>query len=183
MSALHAMYDMQRDLQLRYHGRPFPEFTDEERVAEIRIQWVALIKELGEALDEVGWKPWAKYPDGPHINGEAFDAEMVDAWHFFMNLMLLRGMTPDDLFMGYMRKNQVNHERITSGYDGVSSKCKSCRRAIGEPGVECTADQCAQAQVKPSQDTITDHMIREAYQPKPRTLSFARDPHTGEAIK
>jgi hypothetical protein len=132
-----AMYHMQRDLQLRYHGRPFTDFTMAERVAEMRIQWVALIKELGEALDEIGWKPWANYPGGPDINADAFDAEMVDAWHFFMNMMLIRGMTPDQLYRGYLRKNQINHNRISNGYDGVSSKCPVCHRELTDPGVMC----------------------------------------------
>lgn len=160
-----AMYHMQRDLQLRFQGRPFTDFTEPELVAEMRIQWVAIIKELGEALDEVGWKPWAQYPDGgATIHRAPFHAEMVDAWHFFMNMMLIAGMTPDDLYQGYLRKNQVNHDRITNGYDATSGKCPVCRRDMADPGVGCTPEQCRMMAT-------------------PRTLSFARDPSTGEVVK
>jgi dimeric dUTPase (all-alpha-NTP-PPase superfamily) len=129
------MLEMQRTLQLMYNdGKAIEDFTPEERMAAIRDNVLACTDELHEALAETGWKPWAT---SNHINTEAFKAEMVDAWHFFMNLMLHSGMTADDLYQGYITKNAKNIQRQADGYDGVSTKCPRCHRAADDEAVEC----------------------------------------------
>lgn len=129
------MLKMQRDLQLMYNkGKAIEDFTPAERMEAIRDNVLACTDELHEALAETGWKPWAT---SNHINTEAFKSEMVDAWHFFMNLMLHSGMTADDLYQGYIKKNAKNIQRQTEGYDGVSTKCPHCKRAYDDSAVEC----------------------------------------------
>lgn len=108
----------------------------------------ALTDELHEAMAEVGWKPWAT---NKYVHREQFVKEMVDAWHFFMNLLLAvsPGMTPleitDDFVDKYMAKNAVNAKRQEDGYDGKLGKCEYCHRDLGEvPGLPwsdrfCTA--------------------------------------------
>ena len=141
MDRMSQMLDMQAALQRRYHdGRDPASFSIEDRCSYIQVMVHAAQHELGEAMDEVGWKPWAS---SRHINRAQFHAEMVDAWHFFMNLMLAGDMDMDDLYRGYMEKNPINHTRITDGYDGVSTKCKCCGRALDDPATECTANGCA----------------------------------------
>ena len=134
------MLKMQRDLQLRYNkGKALEDFTDEERMEAIRINVLSCTSELHEALDETGWKPWAT---SNHMNVEAFRSELVDAWHFFMNLMLHSGMTATDLYEGYIKKNAKNHKRQDDGYDGVSTKCRGCGRALDDDAVNCSPDYC-----------------------------------------
>lgn len=129
------MLAMQRELQLRYNnGKNIEDFTDEERMAAIRENVLACTDELHEALAETGWKPWAT---SNHINREAFHSELVDAWHFFMNLMLHSGMTAQNLYEGYLDKNRRNHQRQEHGYDGVVGKCPGCKRAYDDKGVKC----------------------------------------------
>lgn len=129
------MLKMQRDLQLRYNkGKALEDFTDEERMEAIRINVLSCTSELHEALDETGWKPWAT---SNHLNVEAFRSELVDVWHFFMNLMLHSGMTATDLYEGYIKKNAKNHQRQDDGYDGVSTKCPGCKRAYDDDAVKC----------------------------------------------
>lgn len=129
------MLEMQRKLQLMYNkGKAIEDFTPEERMAAIRENVLACTDELHEAMDETGWKPWAT---SNHINVEAFHSEMVDAWHFFMNLMLHSGMTSDDLYQGYVKKNAINIKRQADGYDGVSTKCPACKRAYDDEAVKC----------------------------------------------
>lgn len=131
------MLKMQRDLQLRYNnGKAIEDFTPEERMQAIRDNVLACTDELHEALGETGWKPWAT---SNHLNVDAFRAEMVDAWHFFMNLMLHSGMTADDLYRGYVAKHAKNHKRQDDGYDGVSTKCPGCKRAYDDEAVACHA--------------------------------------------
>jgi dimeric dUTPase (all-alpha-NTP-PPase superfamily) len=130
---------MQRNLQLMYNkGKTIEDFTPEERMAAIRENVLACEDELHEALAETGWKPWAT---SNHINTEAFHSEMVDAWHFFMNLMLHSGMTADDLYRGYIEKNAKNIKRQADGYDGVTTKCSKCGRAMDDTAVKCSPAQ------------------------------------------
>lgn len=100
---------------------------------------VALIDELHEALAEIGWKPWAT---SNHFNQEAVKGELVDAFHFFMNLCLVSGVSAQDLIDGYTSKSAKNIQRQADGYDGVSTKCTVCKRALDDAAVRCTADQC-----------------------------------------
>jgi hypothetical protein len=127
------MLQMQRELQLMYNkGKTIEQFTDEERMQAIRDNVLACTDELHEAMNESGWKPWAT---SNHLNREAFKSELVDAWHFFMNLMLHSGMTADDLYRGYIAKNAKNIQRQADDYDGVSTKCPSCKRAYDDDAV------------------------------------------------
>src|SRR5690606_3594182 len=83
------------------------------------------------------------------VHAEAFFAELVDAWHFLMNLMLIAypDRTPEqiatELTNRYKRKNAKNLQRQLDGYDGKSNKCPACKRALDDEAVRCrrvTAD-------------------------------------------
>jgi dimeric dUTPase (all-alpha-NTP-PPase superfamily) len=129
------MLEMQRKLQLMYNGgKAIEDFTDAERMEAIRDNVLACTDELHEALAETGWKPWAT---SNHVNVEAFHSEMVDAWHFFMNLMLHTGMSMGELARGYEAKNAKNYQRQAKGYDGVTTKCPGCKRAYDDDAVMC----------------------------------------------
>jgi len=134
MDRLEAMLDRQYDLQARVFKTLDPDMSDEDKMAFVRTHVLALIDELHEALAETGWKPWAT---SNHLNADAFKGELVDAWHFFMNLMLVANMTAEDLYVRYMDKQRVNRKRQADGYDGVSSKCPGCRRAYDDVAVTC----------------------------------------------
>lgn len=101
----------------------------EERAEFIRWNVLALEDELHEALNEVGWKPWAS---DRSIDRDLFLKEMVDAWHFFMNLLLVGSSTEPDLLAEiftsmYQEKRQVNADRQAAGYTGTD-KCPQCGR-------------------------------------------------------
>lgn len=137
MDKLQLMVERQRALQVAF-GVHFDTMTDEERIEYIRYCVLALENELHEMLGEIGWKPWAK---SKHINVNAAFAELVDAWHFMMNLMLaiMPGSmhshdVADRLSAYYHYKSDVNEQRQRSGYDGVSTKCPQCSRALDDFG-------------------------------------------------
>lgn len=104
------------------------------RVEQIKNNVLALTDELHEALNEVGWKPWAT---SRHVNDEALRGELVDAMHFLVNLYVLGGGTAEDLHARYVAKNDKNRKRQLEGYDGVSGKCPGCRRALDDEAVSC----------------------------------------------
>jgi dimeric dUTPase (all-alpha-NTP-PPase superfamily) len=126
---LDQMLSMQRELQQKINGYDIGYQTYATRVSNIMLNVLGATDELHELLNETGWKPWAK---SSFINTEAAQRELVDAWHFLMNLMLHLGMTGDDLYRMYREKNAVNHRRQDEGYDGVSGKCANCHRDLAE---------------------------------------------------
>lgn len=139
MSALQMILNHQRELQKKSYGVDVTTFTDEERAAYIRDMSLALTDELHEALNETGWKPWAT---SRHINRAAFLGEMVDVLHFWCNLVLVAEVTEKDILDLYFEKAEKNAKRQMVGYDGVTSKCKTCGRAFDDSAVLCTPIAC-----------------------------------------
>lgn len=134
------MFARQHYLQTEVYGYDYEAMTDEERVTFIKDMVLATEDELHEALDEVGWKPWAT---SRHVNREAYVGELVDALHFILNLCLVVEVEPEELFTRYMAKSEVNAARQRDGYDGVSTKCPMCKRAYDDEAVKCEADASA----------------------------------------
>lgn len=131
---LEDMLAMQRELQKEYTGQDPVTLSPEGKMEYIRSQSLALTDEIHEVLAETGWKPWAS---SNHINLEAYKGEIVDGFHFFMNLMLVVGMTADELATGYDEKQKLNWKRIREGYTGLK-KCPTCKRAYDDPATKCT---------------------------------------------
>lgn len=120
-------------------GSPW-DMTQEEIARFIQWNHTALIVELGEMMQEVGWKPWASARFANHPQAMQ---EMVDAWHFFLNILLaLAAMNHMSIWEMavqfddyYTKKNEKNHQRQVDGYDGISGKCKECGRDLTESHV------------------------------------------------
>ena len=115
--------------------------NDGDQIEFIKEQTLALISELNEMLGEIGWKSWAT---SHHINRDAAFGELRDAWQFLTNLMIavtgesgnrLATMLETELY----RKHTINYQRI-GNYDGVSTKCPECKRALDDANVKCTPD-------------------------------------------
>lgn len=102
----------------------------------------SLVTELGEALNEVGWKPWTR--NRGWVNREAFIRELVDAGHFLANLLMAVGCTDEEWERLYREKQDINLKRQREGYDGVSSKCPGCKRALDDPATECAPVEFAE---------------------------------------
>lgn len=132
------MFELQGDLQRNTYGsHPGDIIDSEERIQFSKDMHIALVDELHEALAEIGWKPWAT---SNHFNEEAYQGELVDAFHFFMNLCMVGKMTPDMLFDKYKAKRLKNIKRQQEGYDGIAGKCGTCHRALDDDAVQCQED-------------------------------------------
>jgi len=73
----------------------------------------AMSQELAELTDSVPWKWWAKYQNFDRQNARV---EVVDMLHFLISLAQVLGMSADDVFAAYVKKNQVNLQRQDTGY-------------------------------------------------------------------
>lgn len=127
------MLDSQKTLQAVMD----PRATATE--SQIKCEYVkdmafAGIAEIMELLDETGWKPWTT---SWHINIDAARAEWIDAWHFMMNIANILGMDAQMIEAMYEQKAEVNRRRKLEGYDGVSTKCPGCHRALDDPSTKC----------------------------------------------
>ena len=85
---------------------------------EEKTQWIlnytrAMQQELAELVDSVPWKWWAKYQEFDEQNAKV---EVVDLFHFLISLAQVLGMSAEDVFDAYTKKNKVNHNRQDSGY-------------------------------------------------------------------
>ena len=72
------------------------------------------VEELYEAINHLKNKPW-KQTDRP-TDVAAFDEELADAWHFFIELHIIAGRDPLQVFQNYFRKALVNEHRQQTGY-------------------------------------------------------------------
>src|SRR5271157_728805 len=118
---LNELFRMQKLLNERIGVR-----TDGMNEAE-KTQWVlnycrAMSQEIAELTDSVPWKWWAKYQKFDHQNARV---EVVDLFHFLISLAQVLGMSADDVYSAYLKKNQVNFQRQDAGYavkDDADSK-------------------------------------------------------------
>lgn len=129
---LQEMIDLQAKLQSETYGKDISKLDTREKIEAYRINMMALQDELHEALNEMSWKPWAK---AEYFNDGRVQQELVDAWHFFMNLMIISGMDAEKLHLRYLAKRKVNIKRQEDGYDGVSTKDEN-GNATDEPTLD-----------------------------------------------
>jgi dimeric dUTPase (all-alpha-NTP-PPase superfamily) len=85
---------------------------------EQQVRWLlnycrAMTQEIAELTDSVPWKWWAKYQKFDLQNARV---EVVDLFHFLISAAQVLGMTADDVFTAYTKKNAVNFQRQESGY-------------------------------------------------------------------
>ncbi len=90
------------------------EGMDDEEQRKWILNYVrAMQQELAELTDSVPWKWWAKYQEFDQQNAKV---EVVDLFHFLISLAQVLGMSADDVYEAYLKKNKVNHNRQDSGY-------------------------------------------------------------------
>ena len=109
---LNEIFQMQQSLNLKI-GVDTASMTDEQRQ-----QWVlnycrAMTQEIAELTDSVPWKWWAKYQKFDEQNARV---EVVDLFHFLISMAQVLGMSADDVFAAYVKKNEVNFKRQETGY-------------------------------------------------------------------
>ena len=87
--------------------------SDEEKTKWVLNYCRAMSQELAELTDSVPWKWWAKYQEFDQQNARV---EVVDLFHFLISLAQTLGMSADDVYAAYVKKNAVNFQRQETGY-------------------------------------------------------------------
>ena len=119
LDMLEFMFERQKWLQVNAYGADPAELTDEDRKRFATSMALAINTEVAEAMQEIAWKPWAKTD---HFNRAAFIEELVDIWHFVMNLALLADCPAHEFYEIYVQKSGVNVQRQLDGYTGLGKE-------------------------------------------------------------
>jgi len=106
MKELNEMFDKQIEFQRKLNN---DMFSQDFRT----IMTLALIDEVTESLRETPWKPWKKNQQFNKIN---YQQELIDCWHFLINLTISSGMNSGMLYNLFMKKNLTNNDRQKEGY-------------------------------------------------------------------
>ncbi|HSI85506.1 MAG: dUTPase [Candidatus Methylacidiphilales bacterium] len=109
---LEELFRMQQSLNLRI-GVDTSSMDEETKTKWILNYTRAMNQEMAELIDSVPWKWWAKYQKFDEQNARV---EVVDLFHFLISMAQVLGMSADDVFQAYIKKNQVNLARQDSGY-------------------------------------------------------------------
>ncbi|MEI6520882.1 MAG: dUTPase [bacterium] len=106
------LFEMQQKLNQRI-GVDTTDMTEEDRVKWVLNYCRAMNQEIAELTDSVPWKWWAKYQKFDEQNCRV---EVIDLFHFLISMAQTLGMTADDVYQAYVKKNEVNHKRQEDGY-------------------------------------------------------------------
>ena len=109
---LRELFRMQQALNERI-GVKTAGMSEEEKTKWLLNYTRAMQQELAELTDSVPWKWWAKYQKFDEQNARV---EVVDLFHFLISMAQVLGMSADDVFAAYVKKNSVNFQRQESGY-------------------------------------------------------------------
>jgi len=112
LDQLRELWRMQDALNKRI-GVHTEAMSDEEKTKWLLNYSRAMTQEIAELVDSVPWKWWAKYQKFDEQNARV---EVVDLFHFLISMAQVLGMSADDVFAAYMKKNEVNFKRQETGY-------------------------------------------------------------------
>jgi len=106
------LFRMQQALNARI-GVYTAGMSEEEQTKWLLNYSRAMSQEMAELIDSVPWKWWAKYQKFDAQNARV---EVVDLFHFLISMAQVLGMSADDVFNAYVKKNEVNFKRQDTGY-------------------------------------------------------------------
>src|SRR5690606_37348299 len=118
MNKLENIFAMQHQLNARI-GDDLGELDEEQQAKWVLNYTRAMQQELAELVDSVPWKWWAKYQTFDEQNARV---EVVDLFHFLVSLAQALGMSAEDVYEAYVKKNMVNHDRQDSGYSAKNTE-------------------------------------------------------------
>ena len=105
LDKLEHMFSLQRILQKRLGTVYNQEF--------VTMMCLSLHSETTELLESTPWKTWKK---NQVFDDKNYKYELADLLHFIINLALAKGITSDELYEEFIKKNKENHERQDKGY-------------------------------------------------------------------
>ena len=115
------MYDQQvAFMKLLQEKRNFPEFpvdiVSKKGQQFLDTIFFHMMKEMFEAGQHLRNAKSHRITEIQELDREAYVEELVDALHLFFEICIASGLSMDELFQAYMKKGNINVERIQNGY-------------------------------------------------------------------
>jgi dimeric dUTPase (all-alpha-NTP-PPase superfamily) len=108
MDILETVFKLQKELATLTSAR-YPQ-TKEGRISVLA---TAIIHEAVEVQRLTNWKWWKKPTKFDEVQARE---EVIDLWHFVIQMSIELDMTPKEILVEYLRKNRINKERQEKGY-------------------------------------------------------------------
>lgn len=120
---LDKMFEMRQEFMRHIEDvkpKTYPEWpidiTTKQNQQLVRDLALKGVEEMFEALGHLkNWKPH-RDTDNPTVDQEEFLEEVVDAFNYFLSMLVLVGVTPSSLFDAYSKKDKKIHSRLENGY-------------------------------------------------------------------
>jgi len=113
MDKLNLIVEMQKILMRRLGVQILNDQKNDVLIQEqTKNMLFAICCELGEAGDEINWKPWKRTVKP--VNLDLLRTELIDIFHFIIELMIMWGMDAEMIFLAYgdkMKENQARQDR------------------------------------------------------------------------
>lgn len=92
------------------------DLSKKENQQHVRDMALRGVEEMFEALQHLkNWKPHRK-TEITEFDREEFLEEIVDAFNYFLSILVLTGFDDCDLMNAYRRKDEIINERLRTGY-------------------------------------------------------------------
>ena len=92
------------------------DLTDKKSQQHLRDTALKGVEEMFEALQHLkNWKPH-RSTEIKEFDREEFLEEVVDAFNYFLSLLVMTGVTSEELFDAYAKKDSIIHQRLKTGY-------------------------------------------------------------------
>ena len=92
------------------------DITSKDGQQAIRDTVLKGVEEIFEALQHLKNTKAHRLTEVKDFDQDAFLEEYVDAFNFFLAVPIMLGITADDLFSAYLKKDAIINDRIKSGY-------------------------------------------------------------------
>ena len=109
---MHAMRESKPDI---YPDWPV-EINQKKSQQLLRDTALKGVEEMFEALGHLkNWKPH-RNTEITEFDHDEFLEEIVDAFNYFFSILVLTGVTSDELYSTYVKKDNIIHQRLQTGY-------------------------------------------------------------------
>ena len=92
------------------------DLKDKEHQQHVRDMALRGVEEMFEALQHLkNWKPH-RVTEIPDFDKSEFLEEIVDAFNYFLSVLVLTGTSSEDLYNAYTKKDRKIHQRLEKNY-------------------------------------------------------------------
>lgn len=92
------------------------DLSQKESQQHVRDMALRGVEEMFEALQHLkNWKPHRR-TEIREFDRDEFLEEIVDAFNYFLSILVLTGFNEDDLISAYRKKDDIINKRLETGY-------------------------------------------------------------------